>query len=213
MYENNGVSGLIPSVFHKLDKSPVWFGELVPLVTTKPVVVYSKRLKFKQTTQNSEKKNTLVQIKVDESLSQPEIGQLADLVKQAVAMPSVGTVASHTFKVGDLVEVLPGAVRSCCCEVIETGIYRIYSIDKKSYRLSYDDKPTWVDEAFLKRVTLKEGDKVKVIDSLANKVDRWKGVCELRRLDIDDSYYPFFIESTDVECRWFRFGAIALVSE
>ena len=33
MYENNGVSGLIPSVFHKLDKSPAWFGELVPLVT------------------------------------------------------------------------------------------------------------------------------------------------------------------------------------
>ena len=70
MYENNGVSGLIPSVFHKLDKSPVWFGELVPLVTTKPVVVYSKRLKFKPTTQSSEKKNTSVQIKVDESLSQ-----------------------------------------------------------------------------------------------------------------------------------------------
>ena len=212
MYENNGVSGLIPSVFHKLDKSPVWFGELVPLVTTKPVVVYSKRLKFKPTTQSSEKKNTLVQIKVDESLSQPEIGQLADLVKQAVATPSVGTVAPHNFKVGDLVEVLPGAVRSCCCEVAETGIYRIHVIDKQSYQLSEDDRPTWVDEEFLKRVTLKNGDKVKVIEPTMS-IERWEGVCELKRFDMDDNYYPFFVESTDKECRWFRFGAIALVSE
>ena len=212
MYENNGVSGLIPSVFHKLDKSPAWCGELVPLVTAKPVVVYSKRLKFKQTTQNSEKKNTLVQIKVDESLSQPEIGQLADLVKQAVATPSVGTVAPHNFKVGDLVEVLPGAVRSCCCEVAETGIYRIHVIDKQSYQLSEDDRPTWVDEEFLKRVTLKNGDKVKVIEPTMS-IERWEGVCELKRFDMDDNYYPFFVESTDKECRWFRFGAIALVSE
>ena len=211
MYENNGVSGLIPSVFHKLDKSPAWFGELVPLVTTKPVVVYSKRLKFKPTTQSSEK-TTLVQIKVDESLSQPEIGQLADLVKQAVATPSVGTVAPHNFKFGDLVEVLPGAVRSCCCEVAETGIYRIHVIDKQSYQLSEDDRPTWVDEEFLKRVTLKNGDKVKVIEPTMS-IERWEGVCELKRFDMDDNYYPFFVESTDKECRWFRFGAIALVSE
>ena len=213
MYENNGVSGLIPFAFHKLDKSPAWCGELVPLVTAKPAVVYSKRLKFKQTTQNSEKKNTLVQLKVDESLSQPEIGQLADLVKQAVAMPSVGTVASHTFKVGDLVEVLPGAVRSCCCEVIETGIYRIHAIDTPSCRLSKDDRPTWVDEWFLKPVTLKKRDKVKVIDPGVNNIERWTGVCELMEIDVDDSYYPFYVKSTDTECRWFRFGAIALVSE
>lgn len=212
MYENNGVSGLIPSVFHKLDKSPAWFGELVPLVTTKPVVVYSKRLKFKPTTQNSEK-NALVQIKVDESLSQPEIEQLADLVKQAVATPSVGTVTSHNFKVGDLVEVLPGAVRSCCCELVETGIYRIGAIYKSSCQLSKDNRPIWIDEEFLKWVTLKEGDKVKVIEPLVNNIERWEGVCELRQFDVDDNYYPFFVESTDRQCSWFRFGAIALVSE
>lgn len=211
MYTDHTISGLVPSVFHPLDKGLKWTGELTPLVNTAEVVLYSKRMKYRSTTPVVEQATAPV---VEQAPLEDKVIVGASTVMFTLPAPSVECVESHKFEVGDFVEVLPGAVDACRCALIEGGIYRVCVVDDSdgTCQLGAEDTPTWVAKHYLRSITLTKGTRVKVVNPHFLQFEDWQKECVIDRIDLDDLHYPFFATPISVRCsgRWFKVGDIGL---